>query len=509
MTRLLLALLTLIVASPAYAQAWGPAGQQTISYATGVVGDGSDSQGGTPPAFEDGSAPQEKTNIASDFTTVGSTTVVADWLDVRAEPPQRNAFEAGSADPDYHESKMRIHCQPSHVSKADPLLEPGDPDGPHPHQFAGNTGADENSTYESLRTTGGSTCSGGPVNRSAYWNPLVLTRLASGLVVGKWADWMIIYYPSSGVINRNHRLPRGFNYIFGYDPSEPLPLIAAQRAAVTAANTAAGWNRISIPSGMDAGAITWTCEATSKAVPYLVGPSGEDMFAANDSNSSTTDAACPQSSRVSAKAFAPRCWDGKNLSSTTARLHVVYPVQNNASGNRVCPDNWYWLPDFQQTMHFTQTRNLEYLDWYLGSDRMNPADTPADPSHPSPCRQVGPWFCPGETWHGDWFGAWDYGTKNAPGVMMDWMSDCTGIILYQNTGSKVSTGGADCGDSQISNSAALLTNNDPSPDPDLSLDPVIDFVASTVKPVADRYAISPWIDQTDGLTAHGSHGPSM
>lgn len=488
-------------ATAGQAQSWGPAGQQPIVYSTEQVGDGSNAQGGIAPALEDGSAPQEPADIASTFTP--GITTRADWLTTASVQP---GYNNGSPDPGYAESKLRIHCMPSHVSKADPITAPGNPNGPHVHVFFGNELADENSTYTSLRTTGGSTCAGGPLNRTAYWNPALLEKLASGLIVVRLPDWYSIYYPAYGVAARNTRIPRNFNYIFGYDTSDPLPGTAAQRAALPAGRA--------FTHDTAGGEIHWTCEATGKEVPYLKNAAGEDMFLRNDGNASTTDAVCPTSSRIQVKASAPRCWDGKNLSSPGGRQHVLYPVRNVNTGQMVCQDNAYWLPDFQLTTFFTFTQPQQYMNWWLSSDRMNAPSTPADPNSPSECRRAGPYFCNGETWHGDWFGAWDYGTKNNPGVMLVWMNDCSGTTLYNNTGTMVSTGGAGCSDSQVSNAAGplgagprkLLTNGNASPDPTLSNDPVISFTASSEKAVVDRYVVSPWIDQTDPLIAHGSHG---
>lgn len=65
---------------------------------------------------------------------------------------------------------FRFLCNAAHVSYDDPIVYPGEPGASHLHQWFGNTAADAFSTYESLRTTGESTCMS-PLNRSAYWMP--------------------------------------------------------------------------------------------------------------------------------------------------------------------------------------------------------------------------------------------------------------------------------------------------------------------------------------------------
>jgi hypothetical protein len=75
-------------------------------------------------------------------------------------------------------SGFRFMCKPSHISKDDPVVYPGQPGASHLHTFWGNTGTNANSNYQSLRTTGQSTCdnrgANTPLNRSAYWMPAML-----------------------------------------------------------------------------------------------------------------------------------------------------------------------------------------------------------------------------------------------------------------------------------------------------------------------------------------------
>ena len=54
---------------------------------------------------------------------------------------------------DQPDGKMRTLCRPSHLAHDDPIVNPGT-NSAHLHLFFGNTTANRNSTYTSLRTTG-------------------------------------------------------------------------------------------------------------------------------------------------------------------------------------------------------------------------------------------------------------------------------------------------------------------------------------------------------------------
>ena len=61
---------------------------------------------------------------------------------------------------------FRMICGAGQLSYDDPIVFPGQPGESHLHQFYGNLGADANSTYQSLRTTGRSTCGDPTSDRS-------------------------------------------------------------------------------------------------------------------------------------------------------------------------------------------------------------------------------------------------------------------------------------------------------------------------------------------------------
>lgn len=69
---------------------------------------------------------------------------------------------------------FRINCAYSHANYSDPILYPGQPFRSHLHAFFGNDAVNHTSTATSIATTGGSTCTGGTANRTAYWVPALI-----------------------------------------------------------------------------------------------------------------------------------------------------------------------------------------------------------------------------------------------------------------------------------------------------------------------------------------------
>jgi hypothetical protein len=414
------------------------------------LGDGSDEQGGTPPAFASEPADIPTTDTDPDI-----------WINDIAVGEGRP--EPG--DPSFNEAKFRTHCHPTHILKADPIVYPGQANAGHMHQFFGNHSADHNSTYTSLRSGGKSSCDGGPLNRSAYWHPAIYQILPSGVHAVKIPDRYSIYYPAFGGIGADlTRIPRGFRYVGGYNTAWNDTMPADQRAAMEAANAAAGSTRYQERSTYQDGWGGWTCVDTGVKEPYLKGPNGEDMLQN-----------CPATSQIKFDLRAPRCWNGQDLTSSDGRQHVLYEIHSNSTGQATCHQGAYRLPDFQVTGILSHNGPDDYLNWYLSSDRMLAADTPGDPASRSLCRQLGPYFCNGETMHFDWFGAWDYGTEASPGVMLKWQNHCTGVKISDT----MPADPGDCRDGEISISEKLISGNVASPDPTLSNDPVTPFTART------------------------------
>ncbi|WP_294198401.1 DUF1996 domain-containing protein [uncultured Sphingomonas sp.] len=273
---------------------------------------------------------------------------------------------------------FRFICNPSHELRDDPVVFPGQPGRSHLHQFFGNTGANANSTYQSLRSSGGSTCNS-PLNRSAYWMPAMLN--GKGRVVRP--DYISIYYKShpqnDPVCQRMGKacvdLPRGLRFVFGYDMINGSP------------KTGAGY---------------YNCQ----------GPTGTSGHYADIVEAARN---CPAGNQLGAVLNAPTCWDGKNLDSADHRSHVAY-TSYGSWGYEKCPDTHpYVIPGFTLAAWYTTDDDLDTSgkwdggtsSWHLASDEM--------PGMPT--------MRPGSTLHADWFGAWD------DSVMKMWTDNCINKLL--------------------------------------------------------------------------------
>jgi Domain of unknown function (DUF1996) len=269
----------------------------------------------------------------------------------------------GSGKPDVV-GAFRFLCVPSHNLYDDPIVYPGRSGASHLHTFFGNTEANANSTYESLRTTGDGTCSGGPINRSAYWIPAMMN--GGGKVV--MPDYVTIYYkrrPKTDPVCHLQgkecvALPRGLRMIFGYNMKLTYDDPKQSHAK-------------------------WACDDGTEA-------NGQKEHA------TIGEAACPATARVGAGFSTPDCWNGVDLDSPDHRSHLAYGGYGDW-GYYKCPDTHpYVIPQFTLKAWYTHEGPSDLANWHLSSDRMAGMD-------PLPN---------GSSFHSDWFGAWD------DDIMQEW-----------------------------------------------------------------------------------------
>jgi hypothetical protein len=316
----------------------------------------------TPPTTTNAPYP-ELTTISSNFD-INSELLPAP-LPASAAPDVLGAF--------------RFICNPGQILADDPIVYPGQPGASHLHQFYGNTGANANSTYSSLRQSGESTCMS-PLNRSAYWMPAMLD--GRGNVVRP--DYVVIYYkrrPATDPVvsdpaNSQYEgkaipLPNGLRFIFGF-------------------------NMLS-PADTKTGSAYFNCD-------------GPTATAGHYPDLPTAMANCPAGNRVGAIIAAPECWDGVNLDSANHRSHVAYPGYGYW-GYLKCPSGYpYVIPSFTMGAWYTIAAGDDTSKWKLSSDDMFPG-SPA-----------------GSTLHADWFGAWDNN------VMAMWTDNCINKMLNCSAG---------------------------------------------------------------------------
>lgn len=326
----------------------------------------------TPSPTPTPGAPATTTTLASleGATPIASNFDPATELQPTSIPP--------SAAPDVV-GAFRFICMPGQLKADDPIVYPGQSGRSHLHQFFGNDAADANSTYESLRATGNSTCMS-PVNRSAYWMPAVMN--GKGKVVRP--DYVSIYYKRRPITDPiisdvNHpqyqgkgaKLPNGLRFIFGRDM---LNL-----------------------AGPKTGNIQFVCD----------GPGVDTQKHWN--NFEEAQAGCGAANRIGVRINAPDCWDGKNLDSPDHRSHVAFGSYGSW-GYYKCPTSHpYVIPMFTMAAWFSQAEGEVYS---LVSDAMD-----TSPGHKR-----------GDTFHADFFMAWD------PIVHDAWEKNCIDKLLNCSAG---------------------------------------------------------------------------
>lgn len=308
-------------------------------------------------------------------------TMVPSNFDVGSEltPAWGSGVIPKSAAPDVV-GAFRFICLPGQLAADDPIVYPNQPGRSHLHQFFGNTAANANSTYTSLRQTGQSTCMS-PVNRSAYWMPAMLN--GQGSVVRP--DYVTIYYKRRPATDPKCQtqgkacipLPNGLRFVFGRNMLNP-----AQAST---------------------GGFHFNCDGTGAVQGHY-----KDIV--------TAAINCPSGARLGAIISAPECWDGKNLDSPDHRSHVAYPSYG-WWGYLKCPDTHpYIIPTFTMGAWYKTDDTLDRsgtweagktVTWSLSSDQM----PGMEPSRP------------GTTFHADWFGAWD------PNVQAMWIDNCINKLL--------------------------------------------------------------------------------
>ena len=298
-------------------------------------------------------------------TQTGELLPVNSGIDINAylSPSWGTGDLPGPEDP--NQGAFRFLCSPSHNAYDDPIVYPGQRGKAHLHTFFGNSRADANSTYASLRTTGDSTCNN-LLNRSSYWMPAMMHP--SGKVV--MPDYISIYYKrapagnpacSTFGVKACLSLPRGLRYVFGYnmlDPSKDDP----------------AWARY------------WNCD-------------GPGAVSGHFATLRQAAAGCPVGARLGAVVIGPPCWNGRDVDSADHRSHMAYP-QDDRMGHSICPTTHpYIVPSFQLGAWYTNDGTA--ANWRLSSDDMTGMRMEA-----------------GSTLHADWFGAWE------DSVLASWITNC-------------------------------------------------------------------------------------
>jgi hypothetical protein len=208
---------------------------------------------------------------------------------------------------------FRLACAFSHMSNDDPIVFPNQRGAAHHHTFFGNTGANYQSTPESIRTSGNSTCHGGIINRSAYWVPSMIDT-SNGMPLKP--EFLLVYYKTQ----RSDTIE--------YMP-EGLRIVAKPTA-----------NQVTT---------RYTC---------------------NESYESRKDleiVPCNQGGTVQVIIDFPNCWDGRNLDSADHQSHMAYTIWSES-----CPASHpVRLPNITYTVHYPVETAAGTQHWRLSSDHAN------------------------------------------------------------------------------------------------------------------------------------------
>ena len=150
-------------------------------------------------------------NIPSDdldFNSDDLTVEDGDYLDIEIEDDGED-FRDGAGN-------FRVTCQYSHFAKDDPILKPGDFGESHLHMFFGKTNTDANTNTntnkDDVAESGGGTCNGFALNRSAYWTPALLDGPDTAIIPKQ----IIVYYKSARVNDYGvDYMPQGLELLGG------------------------------------------------------------------------------------------------------------------------------------------------------------------------------------------------------------------------------------------------------------------------------------------------------
>lgn len=249
---------------------------------------------------------------------------------------------------------FRTVCLFSHMSFDDPIVSPGQKDASHLHAFFGNTAANAFTTAASLVTTGNSTCWGGTINRSSYWQPAIIDT-ADGSPVKPWLA--IVYYKSGWAVTPSlvQPMPAGLRMIAG-NPKASAPV---------------QW-----------GPTEYRCTSGKRG--------SDNNFPDPTGPHSIPD--CPGGEDVQAVVKFPQCWDGRNLDSPDHQSHMAYFDIFAVS----CPATHpVILPEVTITVFYPVPKTGDPLRWRLASD-MYDVRIPA-----------------GYSLHADWFNGWKPEFSNA------------------------------------------------------------------------------------------------
>lgn len=303
----------------------------------------------------------------------------------------RSAVPQLTAYPPYdREGAFRFICGAGQLSYDDPIVYPGELGKSHLHQFYGNTGANAESTFVTLRTSGLSTCNygSGPANRSAYWTVAMLD--GKGQVV--LPEWFQVYY--KGPPKRWDDAKRGSINLASYPDCDYLATKGTICKPIP--------NGIRFISGFDMASGT-NKPGQQVAKFKCISINGSTPLTSDQNSLVGLKPKCVVGGYLEMSIQSLKCWNGQ-LDSADHRSHLAPTLTNQPNH---CPSSHpYLIPQFTQSA-FYLLKTGDDLDLFsVSSDAMYP-NLPK-----------------GSTAHFDYFEGWDVSVK------VEWTDNC--IRLYRN-----------------------------------------------------------------------------
>lgn len=226
-----------------------------------------------------------------------------------------NITSGGSPNSPNNEGQFRFFCKYSHFNYDDAIVYPGQSGKAHLHMYWGNTRANAHTTDNTLVSSGGGTCNGNELNRTAYWMPALMDGRGNAII----PKTIIVYYKTRGNTQATSAMPQGLKMIEGN---------AQGNAANSYGQARLGWHCYN-------GATSWA------------------------NGGYTIPRSCPAGHNLEAVVYFPECW---NKSKGLGRDSVFW-----ATGSE-CPSGSVKMP--QTSYHVTFWAESDMSQWYLSSDRM-------------------------------------------------------------------------------------------------------------------------------------------
>jgi len=210
--------------------------------------------------------------------------------------------------------------------KDDPMVCPGQPGASHTHMEWGNTGFNANSTYKSLRTTGGTTIGDprAPLQRSAIWQPCMEDGFGNCIEPFQNLIYYKVIPPGFSECKKPGEsytladatkvgicipLPNGIRWVSGFDMATMRHGPTDSTEYITD-STGSTYN----------GHFRFACRTSFRAT------GGDNDLSFHDLDQAYASGKCTPGKVLYYSMDSPSCWDGQNVDSPDHRSHIVYPT---------------------------------------------------------------------------------------------------------------------------------------------------------------------------------------